>query len=288
MHHAVEARPPAATQAIARRVGQGATWQVLRDNGTTVTWRATGPRGSWVLHIGYRYAAPMVSREAQVLHELRCHRAVAYGGLAHGRQDRLSWLARPWLPGITTWEALQPLRECAPGWRQAITAAVALCTTVGTLHDAGWVHAGIQPNHAVHHHDGAVRLLSCSGAWSPSFLPGVHSGGLVHLQAPEHVARILAGQPAMVTPAAEVYSLAATLWRAAAGRWHLDYERIGIDPDRCTPDVLRAMRHRVPLTDTIPRWPQLTTILKDVLQRPEQSRPSAHQLAADLHDLVRQ
>lgn len=81
----------------------------------------------------------------------------------------------------------------------------------------------------------------------------------------------------------ETYTLAATLWRCATGRWPLNYQAAGIDPSRLSAAQLRSLiaSRQIPLDETVV-WPTLQDVLRPILAAPRDARPSAQDLLADL------
>ncbi|WP_228718343.1 hypothetical protein [Kitasatospora acidiphila] len=88
------------------------------------------------------------------------------------------------------------------------------------------------------------------------------------------------------TMAAEVYTLAGTLWTCTTGRWPLDYAAIGIDHRAAGPDGIRdaIALGTVPLS-TKPDWSAVGYVLRDVLLAKAADRPTAIELAATLEGL---
>ncbi|WP_259470569.1 hypothetical protein [Streptomyces sp. 1114.5] len=147
------------------------------------------------------------------------------------------------------------------------------------LHEAGWVHGDLQPQHGIHTEQG-VRLLDFAWSRPLGTTPWTtFDGTMIHLTAPELAARIINGpQPVDTTQTADVYALAGTLWTCVTGTWPLDYETAGLG--KGTPlDVLRnAIAHRaVPLSTTLP-WPSLQARLRHVLLAAPDDRPTAAEL----------
>ncbi|MFI6527690.1 hypothetical protein [Streptomyces uncialis] len=95
-----------------------------------------------------------VSREIGVL------RALGWSGhlVASGEGADSAWLISRWFEGPSTWDAFTRFRENGTGHRTGLNAAVDLCRAVADLHDRGWVHADLQPDHGIHTSDG-VRLI---------------------------------------------------------------------------------------------------------------------------------
>ncbi|MFD4315883.1 hypothetical protein [Streptomyces sp. NPDC058548] len=85
-------------------------------------------------------------------------------------------------------------------------AAIDLRLAVAYLHQRGWVHGDLQPDHAIHTKTG-VQLIDCTWAASPD--------------------------------------LAATLWYAATGTWPHDYRAAGIVSglDIPGPEIRRLVVH---------------------------------------------
>ncbi|MEV7872720.1 hypothetical protein AB0P17_42995 [Streptomyces sp. NPDC088124] len=89
----------------------------------------------------------------------------------------------PWLNGETTWQLFQDARDKKGSYEGPLKAAVDVCTAVGQLHQAGWVHSDLQPHHTIHMPD-RMRLINCSWAWHMSLPPSLgYGGGIVHFLA---------------------------------------------------------------------------------------------------------
>lgn len=270
--------------------GEPATWELMADHRDTAVWRVAGPRGLWALKVGTGESLATVVREATVLQQAHSQvPALSYGGRAKaGRAESAAWLITPWLEGPSTWSRFEVVRERRDADRAAaLAAAVDMCAAVGALHAAGWVHGDLQPHHTVHT-TGAVRLIGCTWTSSPTLAPPhTYLGGLVHLMSPELMSRAESSvRPVVTDPPAEVYALAAGLWWAATGTWPLDYAQLGIDPGKFTAKVLRqVLAQRWPPLGHIPQWPQLEEVLRHVLTRRPQDRPTALNLAEWLRSM---
>ncbi len=249
-------------------------------------WKVSGPQGEWMLKVGLGPGAQKVAREAVVWSRIAgMVPAASHGsGCRYGLGAAAAWLATRWLNGPSLWELFAPVRQhMAKTYEGAVTAAVETCLAVAAVHEKGWVHGSLQPWHITMTPDG-VRLIDWAWAWSPTGdLPpaDAYTGALVHLSSPEMLAR--EELPMRITPADEVWSLAATLWWAASGRWPRDYRAMGIDPDTFTAAELAnvVVRHRAPL-GRLGHWPELETALRTVLTAPEEKRPTAMSLARHL------
>ncbi|WP_405824435.1 hypothetical protein OG705_29715 [Streptomyces sp. NBC_00838] len=205
-----------------------------------------------------------------------------------GRSVSTAWLLTPWLEGPSTWEVFKDVRDNKGNYQTPLQAAVDLCTAVGQVHQAGWVHGDLQPHHAIHT-PGGVRLIDCSWSWHMTMPPSYgYEGGIVHFISPELMQRIESGErPVATSQPDEVYALAAGLWWAASNTWALDYRAVGIDPATFPAIELRRLRlrHRIPLT-TMTHWPELGEVLGQALTTHPAQRPTALQLAQQLRSIT--
>ncbi|MFB8198909.1 protein kinase domain-containing protein [Kitasatospora purpeofusca] len=189
------------------------------------------------------------------------------------------WFVTPWLIGPSTWEVFRPVRKDTGGRREALEAAVGLCRAVADLHEAGWVHGDLQPQHGIHTED-AVRLLDFAWSRQVGSTPWRRfDGTMIHLTAPELAARIINGpQPVDTTQTADVYALAGALWTCVTGRWPLDYEVAGLGRGTSVDAMRTAIAHRVvPMSTSMP-WPALQARLRYVLLAAPEDRPTAAEL----------
>ncbi|WP_430478077.1 hypothetical protein ACQZM9_07790 [Streptomyces sp. P11-1] len=248
----------------------------ISDRRGSAVWRAVGPKGIAAVKVGFGDAAPITAREAAVLDRMR----LPWYRAAHGDADDAHWIVTEWFTGPSTHEAFASVRDGVGDLRSAYRAAVDLCRSVAGLHERGWVHADLQPEHAIHTTTG-VRLIDMSWSWRTGFPPSHQfKGGVPHLLAPELAASIEAGvRPVTPSPAAEVYALAGVLWTCATGRWPLDYNWAGIRPHAIGAAGLRQAisTGSIPLDSDRP-WPELQHVLEEVLLAPASERPTAAQL----------
>ncbi|WP_282203493.1 protein kinase family protein [Kitasatospora fiedleri] len=129
----------------------------ISDRRGSAVWKASGPRGVVSIKLGTGEAAEVTAREASVLDQLPDYAVTV------GRFDGGVWFVTPWLAGPSTWDVFRPVRKGDGGRGGALAAAVDLCRAVADLHEAGWVHGDLQPQHGIHTERG-VRLLDF--AWS--------------------------------------------------------------------------------------------------------------------------
>lgn len=113
--------------------------------------------------------------------------------------------------------------------------------------------------------------------------PPVAGVGIDHLVPPELAQRGAGDMPLDAGMAADVYTLAATLWTCVTGTWPLDYPAAGITPERLTSDQLRTRiaTGRIPLRTETP-WPELQALLRQALLNSPRDRPTARDLAQTL------
>ncbi|WP_405003245.1 hypothetical protein OHV13_01655 [Kitasatospora purpeofusca] len=249
------------------------TLEEISDRRGSAVWKAGGPHGAAGIKLGTGEAAEVTAREASVLDRLPGYAVTV------GRFDGGVWYVTPWLVGPSTWDVFRSVRKDAGGRDEALEAAVGLCRAVVDLHEAGWVHGDLQPQHGIHTERG-VRLLDFAWSRQVGSTPWRRfDGTMIHLTAPELAARIVDGpQPVDTTQTADVYALAGTLWTCVTGKWPLDYETAGIEADAPVEEKRRAIARRaVPMSTAMP-WPALQARLRYVLLAAPDDRPSAAEL----------
>ncbi|MFF7588158.1 hypothetical protein ACFZCK_11830 [Kitasatospora purpeofusca] len=249
----------------------------ISDRRGSAVWKASGPQGVVSVKLGTGEAAEVTVREASVLEQLPKYTVTA------GRFDNGVWCVTPWLVGPSTWDVFRPVRKDAGGRSEALEAAVGLCRAVADLHEAGWVHGDLQPQHGIHTEDG-VRLLDFAWSRRVGVTPWRRfDGTMIHLTAPELAARIINGpQPVDTTQTADVHALAGTLWTCVTGKWPLDYEAVGIGKGASVEAMRTAIAHRAVPMSTVMPWPALQARLRYVLLAAPDDRPTA----AELTELV--
>lgn len=268
---------------VEARCGSGFRLRKVTSRRGAVVWEAAGAGGRLAVKIGTGDGAAAVSREAEVL------RALGWSGhlLAAGRGAGSAWLVARWFEGPSTWDAFASFRENSSGRRAGLDAAVELCRTVAALHGMGWVHADLQPDHGIHT-SGGVRLIDLAWSWREGMRPPPVTGvGIDHLVPPELALRGAGDMPLDAGMAADVYTLAATLWTCVTGTWPLDYPAAGITPKELTSDQLRTQiaTGRIPLRTAAP-WPEFQAVLQPALLNSPRDRPTARDLAESLTGLA--
>ncbi|GHE43809.1 hypothetical protein GCM10018785_11740 [Streptomyces longispororuber] len=160
---------PAEARAAAKALCGGGLVELLpvSDRRGSAVWKATAPRRAVAIKAGTGEGAAITARETDVM-------AAIWGParrLAHGRGPDSAWFITPWYEGPSTWTALRAVRDGTADPLTARTPMAELCDAVARLHATGWVHADLQPDHALHTEHG-VQLLDCSWSWKPgSFEP---------------------------------------------------------------------------------------------------------------------
>ncbi|MER7674917.1 hypothetical protein ABTY61_41585 [Kitasatospora sp. NPDC096128] len=246
--------------------------EISNRRGSAV-WKASGPQGAVSIKLGTGDAAEVTAREAAVLDQLPGYTVTA-GRFADG-----VWYVTPWLAGPSTWDTFRPVRKGEDRKAQALAAAVGLCRAVADLHEAGWVHGDLQPQHGIHTEQG-VRLLDFAWSRQIDTTPWTtFDGTMIHLTAPELAARIINGpQPVETTQPADVYALAGTLWTCATGKWPLDYETAGLGKETPLEEIRKTIAHQaIPISTAMP-WPGLQARLRYVLLAAPDDRPTAAEL----------
>ncbi|MFF5283034.1 hypothetical protein [Streptomyces sp. NPDC013171] len=272
--------PGEAAASAESHCGRPVRWDLISSRRGSAVWKGIGPAAAVALKAGQGDGAPITSREITVAERMPGHSPL----IASGRTDTTSWLITPWHDGPSTWDVFHTVRTTHQGTREARDAAVDLCLAVADLHRQGWVHGDLQPEHAIYT-KASVQLIDCTWATSPALAPSrTFQGGLPHLLAPELAADIEAGhRPVRVTPAAEVHTLAATLWRAATGIWPFDYAAAARNAIG-GPKVRQLIAGGQLSLAFAPQWPALLVILRAAMATHSSTRPSALELALLLTD----
>jgi serine/threonine protein kinase len=214
-------------------------------------------------------------REAQVLRELGGpigERFVAEGDLGPKR-----WLLTRWVEGDRLGRYRRLIivpAEGAERRRLLLDVAVRFLSAVADLHARGYVHGDLQPDHAVRDGSGAIHLLDFELTHRPGDAAVPYRGGLVHYDAPEVAAGLLAGAERIrYDEVAEVYAAAAVLFCVAAGAPPGAYDLEASFEQRL--EVIAAGRRRGFTECDSVAFPELERALEVGLARePEQRYPA--------------
>ncbi|MFJ4684719.1 hypothetical protein [Streptomyces sp. NPDC088789] len=271
--------------------GSPTQWQPIAGRYGVEVWRVTGPQGEWMLKVGRNEGGAEVAREAAVWGRIAgMVPATAHGKhVRHGRSAETAWLTTPWLRGQSLWAMFHPVRERTGQHAEALAASIQACMAIAAVHQAQWVHGDLQPHHIILM-PGRAQLIDWAWGWSPSSdlpAPSTRGDSLVHLSGHELIARTRSGQgPVLISQADEVWTLAASLWWAAAGQWPRDYRALGIDPTAFTPTELsKVILRNDPPLGHIDHWPELEGALRTVLESSVETRPDVLDLAQCLRGL---
>ena len=250
--------------------------QLLHDRRGTTFYRV----GNYALKIT---EGLMARREGEVLAAIGADHHLAHG--AHG--DEGSWLLMPWIDGTSLWDTFAPSahhdREGAR--RQLTDRAVRAAGELAQLHDLGWCHGDIQPDHFVH--DGTrTRVIDLACAQGPVDLPRYkHRGGITHTTAPEVAELIIETDDHIaLTPEADVWSFGASLFWAWTRMPPIAY-RCG-DPNSARallmPDVATGRLHEFADVRPYP-WPAFEDVLRAALAVKPADRPTAAEVLQALY-----
>jgi len=137
-------------------------------------------------------------------------------------QERSLTLVLPYRDGVSLrqvldWYRRQPIASpCGlPLWWVAgVLRQVA--AALGAMHQAGWMHGQVQPDHVLVHPSGYACLIDLTAArrlQTPECLAGVGGPGNLTYGAPEW-----SNPRGLVTAAADVYALGCVLWECLTGQ----------------------------------------------------------------------
>ncbi|BDH15791.1 hypothetical protein HOK021_69700 [Streptomyces hygroscopicus] len=196
---------------------------VVNRRGSTV-WDVRTPVGRFAVKLGYpsqthAWTAWAPAREAAILRQLIPEEA------RFGEWEEGTWSAQPWREGeslYNLWEPCRYAREPAPpNLDEALSCAAALAR----LHQDGWAHGNVQPNHFIIGPTGTflIDLALAHGGEVAEIYDFRYRGCLVHDEAPEISRSILESGTAVPTKEADVYGPGASLFISATGRRHVPY-----------------------------------------------------------------
>lgn len=153
--------------------------------------------------------------------------------------------------------------------------------TLAELHDRGWAHGDVQPNHFIVGPAG-TRLIDVAlahGGEVPAAYDYRYRGCLVHYEAPEISRSVLESGTAVPSTAADVYALGASYFISATGWRHVDY------PDAATrEEQRRAVVDKPHRVVNVPG--PLGGLIDRMLSRSPADRPSSTDVSRELCDLL--
>ncbi|MER5969067.1 protein kinase [Streptomyces sp. NPDC002055] len=220
----------------------------------------------------HAWTALAPAREAAILRQ-----RVGPEEIRFGEWERGTWSAQPWHEGESLYGLWERLRHTddpmAPDLGEALSCAVALAE----LHDDGWAHGDVQPNHFVIGRAGTflIDLALAHGGEVPGRYDFRYRGCLVHYEAPEISRSILESDTAVPTKEADVYALGASLFLSATGRRHVPYPD---DADR--KDQRRAIVDKPHRPIDVPG--RLGGLIDHMMSRTPADRPTSAEICREL------
>jgi serine/threonine protein kinase len=263
-------------------------WKVTLDGERTVALKyATDNTAEQGVQTDARLLA---AREASVLAHLD------HDGYLHasGDTDLGTWLAVSWIEAPTLAQRWRGFRESGgPSDRAlALTATRQAAGLLANLHERGWRHADLQPDHILIPDDGPGHLIDFALAQGPDSAavePAViYRGALAHLTAPEVAQEILstnADHHIELTNEAEVYTLGAVLFAAWSKQWPTNYATD--NPRQLTlPQIHTRISDQGSRRATPDGWPFMAQIIASMLNHDPAQRPTAAEVASTLTDEI--
>ncbi|MFI1577620.1 hypothetical protein [Embleya sp. NPDC020630] len=286
--------PPGILKALRDRVGSTPTATLITLPAARISlWRIAGQHTILAVKVGF---GRDVDREAAILDALYVVDQVPERPL-RGVHPVGTWFAMPWHQGATTDQHWAPLRQRGPERQitrvRALERAVELAAAVTALHTTGWAHGDIHPAHCIHTHAGA-RLIDYACARGPrgaiaDNLMTPRPNTRIDCAAPEIATRMVDRRRPVATPAADVYSLAASLRLCWTGEPAVTVRR-GYGGRPASPEQRwAAIADGAPLS-RVPSdlaWTALDAVLAPALSRAPIDRPTAAELHTQLADLYR-
>ncbi|NBE54637.1 protein kinase domain-containing protein [Streptomyces boluensis] len=247
---------------------------VVDRRGSTV-WDVRTPRGRLAVKLGHPtrkhpWTAVAPAREAVILHRLTA-------SVRYGEWDLGMWSAQPWHEGESLFDRWQDERHHTHPGPPRLADAYACALALTELHERGWAHGDVQPNHFLVG-PGRTRLIDLALAHGGE-IPGAYDfpyrGCLVHYEAPEISRDILGTGTATPTPEADVYALGASLFISATGWRHVDY------PDDAPREEQRqAVVNKPHRSINVPG--PLGPLIEHMMSRNPTDRPSAADICREL------
>lgn len=250
---------------------------VINRRGSTV-WDVCTPDGRFAVKLGYpsrthAWTAWAPAREAAILRQLIPEEVWS------GEWEEGTWSAQPWREGQSLHDRWEPHRRAkeaaAPSREDALSCAAALAT----LHQGGWAHGDVQPNHFVLGPTGTflIDLALAHGGEVPESHNFRYRGCLVHYEAPEISRSILESGTAVPTKEADVYALGASLFLSATGFRHVSYP-----DDASRRDQRQAIVEKPHRPVNVPG--PLGTLMEQMMSRDPADRPSSAEVCRELRE----
>lgn len=265
----------------------------MSDRRGSRAWKLQGPLGAVALKANNPDGDDARDKAAEMAQEddhlLRLTEAGAVSPtyrVGAGAWPGGQWLAVRWVDGAPLWRALA-LARGPEGDRPSVSPWLAgIARTwaehLARMHAAGWAHADVQPTNTLVTGDGRAAVIDYALACGPYDDRRVpYRGALTHTTAPEIATAILAspaGTHIQAQPAADIWSLGASLFWCWTGHRPVDYDD---DADRM--DKLRAIAKgsTTAISDVRPwPFPAFEHVITACLSPDPADRPTAQELAA--------
>ena len=165
-----------------------------------------------------------VGREAEMLQKLGPFVADLYA--ASGEHEGIPWLLQRWVGQKSVYGRVAQIQELPAEKRDGLLIQLveSLFNKVADLHQLGYLHGDLQPNHFRTNDDGRIYLLDFALAHSiGNHEQFEYPGALVHFSAPEVCQVQLDGRPIIYDERAELYSLASVVFFLLTGKLPADY-----------------------------------------------------------------
>lgn len=216
-----------------------------------------------------------LEQEAAALHlqrEIRLLRRLSHPHLVRiedaGEEDKRVWLATGWIAGGTLYERVS--RQGPLGEAEVRILASQLLGALGAAHAIGVIHRDVKPDNVLldARQDGPWAVLADFGLAAPTssdtpsrFTTTGSAKGTPRYMAPEQLrdAKRAGG-------AADQYGLAATLYHALCGEWHLRSTGRGFWVDVLEAPVVPLQERRSDVTAAFARWLE-RALARDAAQR---------------------
>lgn len=145
------------------------------------------------------------------------------GTVAFGGTD-IPYLVTRWIDGEPAIRRVREARRAGQLRPAAVSGLfAAVLRPLAVLHDSGWSHGDVQPDHLRRRANDDVILIDFGLAQSSQLPMDEYRGGLVHFNAPEVCASILACGAASATSRTDVFAAASVVYFAAFGQLLGDY-----------------------------------------------------------------
>jgi serine/threonine protein kinase len=192
-------------------------------------------------------------------------------------------LVENWIDGTPSFKDVQALAENGDEtglidllWRTLDELAL--------LHNQEWAHGDLQPLHFLTT-DSGVALLDYGVAQSPELPMEDYQGGMVHFNAPEVAAQIVASGTATATPTSDVFSLGAVFAFAIRGEVIARYDKTASWQEKL--EVLADGGLRLnELRHALSAAPIMLRVLERLLDVDPDSRPRDASAAMELLPVV--